>query len=259
MTGGRGGPWHDLLARWDVQQAVYIEQRERVYDVMFEVLGRLRPVEDPVVLDLACGPGSLSRRLLARVPGACCVAVDIDPVMLAIGEGALGDLGGRLRWVHADLRDPGWATALDADGAPGRFDAVLSSTATHWLDPASLAATYRRAWTLLRPDGVLLNADWIDHPAGSRLRAACDALALERERRAVAAGAEDADAWWAAAAAEPLLADALARRARLWGPDAREWQHASHAFHHAALRDAGFAEVGDVWQGLQVRILAALR
>ncbi|ATE55225.1 class I SAM-dependent methyltransferase [Actinosynnema pretiosum] len=250
-------PLTDLLARWDVQQTAYIADRDRVYEVMFEVLTHLRPAEDLVVLDLACGPGAISGRLLGLLPKARAVAVDVDPVLLAIGEGALGDVDGRLRWVRADLRDPDWPDALGEDA--GSFDAVLSSTALHWLDPAVLTATYRRALRLLRPDGVLLNADYLPHPPGSRLREAGDAIALARRERALAGGAESWERWWEAVQAEPSLADALARRAALWPEGARDWTGASHRFHEAALLDAGFAEAGVVWQDLQERIVVGLR
>jgi SAM-dependent methyltransferase len=252
-------PRRDLFTRWDVQQTAYIADRDRVYEVMLEVLTHLRPAEDLVVLDLACGPGAISSRLLNRLPKARSVAVDVDPVLLAIGEGALGDADGRLRWVRADLRDPDWPAALGADGADGTFDAVLSSTALHWLDPPVLAATYRRAFHLLRPEGILLNADYLPHPPGSRLRSVCDALALDRRNHAVARGAESWETWWEAVEAEPELADALALRATLWPEGARDWTGASHRFNEAALLDAGFAEAGVVWQDLQERIIVGLR
>jgi trans-aconitate methyltransferase len=59
-------------------------------------------------LDLACGPGSIAQRLLVRFPAARAVAVDFDPVLMRLGQDALGDLDGRLRWVEADLRRPDW-------------------------------------------------------------------------------------------------------------------------------------------------------
>jgi hypothetical protein len=44
------------------------------------------------------------RRLLDRFPGASVVAVDFDPVLLALGRAADGDRAG-LRFVDADLAD----------------------------------------------------------------------------------------------------------------------------------------------------------
>lgn len=82
---------------------------------MFDVLAALLPTSF-VALDLACGPGSISQRLLARFPGARAVAVDVDPVKLALGHGTLGTLDGRLRWVDADLASPGWTDALGGTG-----------------------------------------------------------------------------------------------------------------------------------------------
>jgi SAM-dependent methyltransferase len=73
-----------------------------------------------VVLDLACGPGSISQRLLARFRNAQAIAVDMDPVMLAIGRGTLGTMA-----ACADQgiwrRPTGWAlgeTQIDAVSVP---------------------------------------------------------------------------------------------------------------------------------------------
>ncbi len=65
---------------------------------MLDVLETLLP-EHFVALDLACGPGSMSQRLLSRFPQARSVAVDIDPILLLLGQQVLGDMQGRLRWM----------------------------------------------------------------------------------------------------------------------------------------------------------------
>lgn len=76
-----------------------------------DLLAELLPASF-VAVDLACGPGSISQRLLARLPHAPVYAVDVDPVMIALGRGALGHLDGRLHWVEADLASPDWCEAL---------------------------------------------------------------------------------------------------------------------------------------------------
>src|SRR3984885_6706151 len=130
--------WVVWLGRWDAQQEGYVPEREARFSVMFDVLDELLPASF-VALDLACGPGSISQRLLARFPAASAIAVDIDPVMLAIGRGALGTADGRLRWVEADLASPDWTQGLGQT----KVDAVLSTTALHWLEPEPLARLRR--------------------------------------------------------------------------------------------------------------------
>ena len=103
--------WLGWLRRWDEQQEGYVPEREARFTAMFDPLAELLPTSF-VVLDLACGLGSISQRLLARFPDAQAIAVDIDPVMLAIGRGALGTVDDRLRWIEADLASPDWLQAL---------------------------------------------------------------------------------------------------------------------------------------------------
>ena len=70
--------YEDLIRRWDEQQAAYITNREHRFEVMLDVVARVcatTPGVEPdgtglIALDLACGPGSLSQRMLGRFPGA---------------------------------------------------------------------------------------------------------------------------------------------------------------------------------------------
>lgn len=248
--------WRGWVRRWDAQQEVYIEQRERVFEVMLSLLRHLVG-DDITVLDLAAGTGAISARLLTRCPQARSVAVDVDPVLLHLGRHAHGDIDGRLRWVKADLTGPGWVDELGQD----HFDAVLSATATHWLRPPELAELYRRLATLVAPGGVFLNADHLPFPP--HLHCISKALREEDERRqavAHAAGAETWESWWGALRAEPALIDAFAERDRIFPPGVR-WNRKSPglAFHEVALTEAGFSEVGVVWQDLDERLLLALR
>ncbi|MGA5353703.1 class I SAM-dependent methyltransferase [Streptomyces thermodiastaticus] len=179
---------------------------------------------------------------------------------LTIGQGACGDHGGRLRWVRTDLRTPDWVTALDEDGKPGTFDAVLSSTALHWLGPPELVAVYRAAATLLKPGGVLINADYLPAgPRNKRIKAASVAVNARRQSAALARGAEDWETWWKSAESVPALSEAVDARRGIWAEGAKnEWASPGIGYHEAALREAGFAEVDVVWQDLEERVLIAL-
>lgn len=59
--------WLGWLQRWDAQQEGYVPEREARFAAMFDVLAVLLP-ESFVALDLGCGPGSISQRLLTAFP-----------------------------------------------------------------------------------------------------------------------------------------------------------------------------------------------
>src|SRR4051812_43647377 len=103
--------WADWLRRWDAQQSLYLSEREERFGVMFDALEIA--VSGPMIaLDLACGPGAISQRLVSRFPDSEVMSLDTDPVLLAIGQGALGTLDGRVTWIKDDLTDPAWADRL---------------------------------------------------------------------------------------------------------------------------------------------------
>jgi len=250
--------WARWLRRWDAQQESYLPEREARFAAMLDVLADLLPPRF-MALDLAAGPGAISQRLLARFPEARSIAVDLDPVLLGMGRAVLGDQGGRLRWVEADLEAPAWVEHLGETA----FDAVLSTTALHWLPPASLVRLYQDLAGLIRPGGVFLNGDHLPFgpvlPTFDRLAKLADdrqyELASQRH-------AEDWSGWWQALRAEPELADLLAERDRRFATHTYHDSDARRpilAFHVAALRNAGFREVGTIWQRRDDRVLLAVR
>ena len=253
--------WQSWLRRWDAMQTAYIPEREARFQAMFDLLqaqaeevgGR----ESQVVIDLACGPGAISGRLLERFPHARCIGVDFDPALLALGQGALGDLGGRLRWVEADLRDPGWLERL----GESPVDAILSSTALHWLNSSDLARLLRQLAMLIRPGGVFLNGDhiWL----GPQYPALGQVMRRVKEQRQGEAmmrlGAEDWQHWWQEFAAEPELEQLVLERNRRFARHGAESTEPITEFFLAGLYDAGFREAAIVWQSFDHGVLMAIR
>lgn len=248
--------WEGWLQRWDAQQSGYVPEREERFQVMLDVLEALLP-EEFVALDLGCGPGAISQRLLDRFPAARCVAIDFDPVMLALGQGALGTRDGRLRWIDGDLAEEGW---LEATGE-AVVDAALSTTALHWLPAPRLVEIYRDLGALLRPGGVFLNGDNMDF--GPNLPTLQRVVQEARDRdwsdeSFAARGIETAEEWWEALEREPAMAPLIAERTRRLASKQRP-SSASFDLHVGALRDAGFREVATVWQSGTDRVLVAVR
>jgi SAM-dependent methyltransferase len=244
------------VRRWETQQDRYPTDREERFRVMLDILETIVGPEPQTVLDLGCGPGSLSIRLLERFPSASVVGVDLDPVLLTLARGAYGQHP-RLRFVTADLRDEGWAAHL---GLEGPVDAALSTTALHWLETAALTRLYRDLARLLRLGGALIDGDHARFEGQPHLAAAAGRVAdaARHRRRTRRAEGESWDDWWRAVRADPALADAVAERDRIG--------HAHHGRPELRDRDdwrlleeAGFAEAGNIWQIGADRILVAVR
>lgn len=246
------------LVSWDAQQEHHLPGREDRFSALIDAVAEGAGRPDPLVLDLGCGPGSLSARLLDRLPGVTAVAVDADPLLLALGRSAWRDRPG-LRFADRDLRTPGWSRGLGLDRPA---DAVVSTTALHWLAQDELHRLYAEAAGLLRPGGLLLDGDHLRaDPAQAPVLHRLERALEERDvdRNPVPPGIPDWTAWWQAAAADPDLAGLYERRQRL---NLDGGHHDSPAglevTHVTALRAAGFTEVGSLWQRGGNRLLCAV-
>lgn len=252
-----GIDWPHWLQRWDAQQEGYVPEREARFTAMFDALAQLLPASF-VALDLACGPGSISQRLLTRFPDAHVIAVDIDPVLLAIGRGALGTVDGRLHWIETDLASPDWMEAL----GDRHVDTVLSTTALHWLEPEPLSRLYHDLGRLLRPGGLFLNGDHLAFGPALPTVAHLSRRMLDQQwtdATFAARGIETAEQWWAELALEPAFAPLLTEQAQRFAGKRRQQAPPDFDVHAAALHDAGFREVGTIWQVLSNRVLLAVR
>ncbi|NUR87340.1 MAG: methyltransferase domain-containing protein [Nonomuraea sp.] len=242
----------EWVARWDRQQEGYLPDREERFTALIDAV-EVAGGAEPVVVDLGCGPGSLSARLLDRLPGATVVSVDADPLLLGLGRAAYPGL----TFVSADLREPGWSARL---GLTRPVDVAVSTTALHWISGPELTTMYGELATLLKPGGLLLNGDHLDAddltPEIARLeRAVHD---RETARRFADSPPEDWKQWWEAITADPALADLNDARTTAGSAHSGSESHLLST-HAQALKAAGFAEVGTLWQRGNNRLLAAVR
>jgi SAM-dependent methyltransferase len=208
----------------------------------------------PTVLDLGCGTGTVTCRLLDRFPAARSIAVDVDPVLLTI---ALATFAGdyRVRIVHADLRDLRWV-----DRVPDQIDAVLTATTLHWLPEDAVRRVYDDLARLVRRGGVIAHAE--DMPLVKLPELGCGLAEVEHDRRIRQhADARLAwDAWWDKAARDPVLRLAAAERRAVFTTNYPTEEFSPPAeWHIAALSDAGFTEVGVVWRSGTGAVVAAVR
>lgn len=129
--------------------AVFLGGRRRSYGKLL-VAAEVRPGDR--VLDVGCGPGSLTR-MLARAVGAEGAAVGID----AAPENTEYATRKARRLPNCSFQ-PGTAESLDFPD--GGFDLVVSSLVMHHLPEESRLQAVREMRRVLRPGGTLLLADF---------------------------------------------------------------------------------------------------
>ncbi|GHE04758.1 class I SAM-dependent methyltransferase [Streptomyces alanosinicus] len=252
MTTSTGTDWAAWQESWDRQQEWYMPDREERFRIMLDMVEALVGTA-PRVLDLACGTGSITDRLLRRFPRATSTGVDLDPALLAIARGTFeGD--DRVSFVTADLKDPDWRAGLPYDS----YDCVLTATALHWLHSEPLAALYGQVAELVRDGGVFMNADHMIDDSTPRINAAERAWRHARMDQAKREGALDWAEWWQVAAEDPVLAGPTARRFEIYGEHA-DGDTPSADWHARTLLAHGFGEARAVWASPSDTLLLALK
>ncbi len=138
----------DRAASFDTVADLYDEMRPRYPDALFDDLLELGRV--PVgarVLEIGTGPGVATRPLAQR--GLRIVGLEPGPALAGLARANLAE------FEAVEIRQ---TTFEDAELEPDSFDLVVSASAWHWVDPE---VGYRKAATVLRPDGAL--AVWWGH------------------------------------------------------------------------------------------------
>ena len=192
--------------RWDELEERHVPDRDLWIGATLDVVDALG-VESPVVLDLACGTGTITCRLLQRRPSARSIAVDVDPVLLTIAS-ATFDSDDRVQIIRADLRTPTWIDAVPEE----QVDATLTTTALHWLPEDAVRRLYRDLARLVRPGGVVAHAEVMPLADLPILGTALARVQRERQFARLPDGRSDWDAWWARAARDPELRTASEER-----------------------------------------------
>lgn len=99
--------------------------------------------KEPKLLELACGPGNVTRLLKLRFPESRIIALDLAPKMIEIAQKALPDVDFRIM----DVRD--------ISTIPEKFDAVMCSFCLPFLSRADAARLIADCAGRLAPGGVL--------------------------------------------------------------------------------------------------------
>lgn len=233
--------WQVWFARWEAMQNCYVPHRTERFDIMLKLPGFPRETELRI-LDLGCGPGSLSFRALAHFPNARIVAVDFDPVLLAMGQKLATQKSSQIDFKRVDIREPDWWTSCKC-----QFHLVVSATALHWLGPENLAQAFRRVLDVLKPGGWFFNSDHVASEDPAKQPSYREMLQRTRQEAFSTTGADDWNGFWES------LGHAVGRQ------DLAKLRNVNHfwegtddgqprQFHLASLRECGFEQVKVHWQ-----------
>jgi trans-aconitate 2-methyltransferase len=187
-----------LIPGWDPGQYLrYADERSRPF---FDLLARVPVTAPRLVVDLGCGPGTLTRTIPERWPTADVVGVDSSEAMIAQAESQTGF--DRLTYVCADLRS--WLPA-----SPAAPDVVIANAVLQWVpEHLGLIGDVARR---LAPSGVFAfqvpaNFDSPSHRVIRDLRQSSawrDRVGVDADREAAVASPEEYLATMAAAGLEP--------------------------------------------------------
>lgn len=129
------------------------------YDEMLDVLAGCISSTNNRILELGCGTGELSLKVLQRYPSAEIVALDYSPRMLDFARAKIESAGYGARWTGIELDFGEWASNPNFSGLRDKFDGCISSLAIHHLDNEMKLQLFERIYESLNPDGCFWNAD----------------------------------------------------------------------------------------------------
>ncbi len=128
------------------------------YDEMLEAVARCIPSTSRRILELGCGTGELSMKILQRCPDAQLTALDYSPRMIEFAHKKMTEAGHQ-RWqgIEADFGE--WTNNPEKFDIGIGFDACVSSLAIHHISDEMKEKLFQRIYKSLKSEGCFWNAD----------------------------------------------------------------------------------------------------
>ncbi|MFG0256972.1 MAG: class I SAM-dependent methyltransferase [Phycisphaerales bacterium JB043] len=121
------------------------------YEPMLEALVAYLPTNARKVLELGCGTGNLTLRILDRYPDARVTSVDVSEEMLALTRERVSERGWESRW------DAARSAFEELDIPDASFDLIVSSISLHHVEDKPVLFERVRRW--LREGGECWYSD----------------------------------------------------------------------------------------------------
>ncbi len=129
-------------------------------ELITEAARRIVPQAEHL-LDVGCGAGNYTLKMLSKIPDMNCTLVDLSrPMLDKAFERVSANTAKEVHVVQADIREAGLAE--------NHFDIILAGAVLHHLrDDNDWETTFRKLFSLLKPGGCLMISDLLtqDTPA----------------------------------------------------------------------------------------------
>ncbi|MFT2007496.1 class I SAM-dependent methyltransferase [Pontibacter sp. 13R65] len=109
------------------------------------------------MLDLGCGAGNYTLKILSKIPNLSCTLVDLSlPMLQKAQERVATETTGEVRIIQADMRDLNLAAE--------HYDIILAGAALHHLrDDVDWEMVFTKLYKALKPGGSFWISDLVSH------------------------------------------------------------------------------------------------
>ena len=109
------------------------------------------------LLDLGCGAGNYTLKMLRKVPNQDCTLVDLSlPMLQKAQERVAAETTGKVQIIQADMRE--------LELVPEQFDIILAGAVLHHLrDEADWELVFSKLYQALKPGGSFWISDLVSH------------------------------------------------------------------------------------------------
>ena len=216
----------EIFARYG---EIYVPDRETQHQIILQLLSSVPSLQK--VIELGCGEGLLSEKVLKQFPDTAVVGMDLSPYMLEKTRGKLNVYENRFTARSFDLAAKEWRSQLED------VDAIISSLAIHHLDDAQKRSLYKDLYNRMTVNAMIIVADIISPLSTIGYKIAADLwdkdvrskATLRREPKAYKIFREDGWNYFRNPGVDPIDTPSALPDQLLW------------------LREAGFEEVDVYW------------
>jgi cyclopropane fatty-acyl-phospholipid synthase-like methyltransferase len=156
--GGNPEFWKDeIVKNYDYQQSIVSEAKEEALQGIVRIvryfLSYHRRTVQPLLLDIGCGPGALSTRILEAMPESIVTGVDASSQMAdAANRNLKPKYGNRFQCIISNFNfQHFWLTEIDKE-----YDSIVSAGALHYLSDERRRDFLVECHHHLKEDGVFV-------------------------------------------------------------------------------------------------------